>query len=81
MSCFCPLILNLQVMYPHYKFFQMVPIVIGALVYVPKCLEMYIHQLGFKSVKSTFSIAFCFFTSFLLSFVDEVFCWNFLVMY
>ena len=49
MSCFCPLILNLQVMYPHYKFFQTVPIVIGALVYVPKCLEMYIHQLGFKS--------------------------------
>ena len=36
------LIRNLQIMYPHYKF-RMVPIVIGALGYVPKCLKMYIH--------------------------------------
>ena len=46
-----PLIRNLQIMYPHYKF-QMVPIVIGALGYVPKCLEMYIHQLGFNKIKT-----------------------------
>ena len=45
-----PLIRNLQIMYPHYKF-QMVPIVIGALGYVPKCLEMYIHQLGLIRLK------------------------------
>ena len=46
-----PLIRNLQIMYPHYKF-QMVPIVIGALGYVPKCLEMYIHQLGFNKIET-----------------------------
>ena len=38
-------------MYPHYKF-QMVPIVIGALGYVPKCLEMSIHQLGFNKIET-----------------------------
>ena len=46
-----PLIRNLQIMYPHYKF-QMVQIVIGALGYVPKCLEMYIHQLGFNKIET-----------------------------
>ena len=46
-----PLIRNLQIMYPHYKF-QMVPIVIGALGYVPKCLEVYIHQLGFNKTET-----------------------------
>ena len=46
-----PLIRNLQIMYPHYKF-QMVPIVIGALGYIPKCLEMYIHQLGFNKIET-----------------------------
>ena len=45
-----PLICNLQIIYRHYKF-QMVPIVIGALGYVPKCLEMYIHQLGLIRLK------------------------------
>ena len=38
-------------MYPHYKF-QMVPIVIGALGYIPKCLEMYIHQLGLNKIET-----------------------------
>ena len=38
-------------MYPHYKF-QMVTIVIGALGYVTKCLEMYIHQLGFNKTET-----------------------------
>ena len=46
-----PLISNLQIMYPHYKF-QMVPIVIGALGYVPKYLEMYIHQFGFNKIET-----------------------------
>ena len=46
-----PLIRNLQIMYPHYKF-QMVPIVIGALGYVPKCLEMCIHELGFNKIET-----------------------------
>ena len=46
-----PLICNFQIMYPHYKV-QMVPIVIGALGYVPKCLEMYIHQLGFNKIET-----------------------------
>ena len=38
-------------MYPHYKF-QMVPIVIGPLAYVPKCLEMYIHQFGLNKIET-----------------------------
>ena len=46
-----PLICNFQIMYPHYKV-QMVAIVIGALGYVPKCLEMYIHQLGFNKIET-----------------------------
>ena len=46
-----PLIRNLQMMYPHYKF-QMVPIVIGALCYVPKYLEIYINQLGFNKIET-----------------------------
>ena len=46
-----PLIRSLQIMYPQYKF-QMVPIVIGALGYIPKFLEMYIHQLGFHKIET-----------------------------
>ena len=38
-------------MYPHYKF-QMVLIVIGALGYVPECLEMYIYQLSFNKIET-----------------------------
>ena len=38
-------------MYPHYKF-QMVTVVILALGYVPKCLEMYIYQLGFNKFET-----------------------------
>ena len=38
-------------MYLYYKF-QMVPIVIRALGYVPKCLEMYIHQPGFNKLET-----------------------------
>ena len=38
-------------MYSHYKF-QMVPFVIGALGYVPKCLEMYIGELGLDKTET-----------------------------
>ena len=40
-----------KLMYPHYKF-QIVPIVIAALGCVPKCLEMYIHQLGINKIET-----------------------------
>ena len=46
-----PLLRNFQMMYPHSKF-QIVQIAIGALGYVPKCLEMCIHQLGFSKVET-----------------------------
>ena len=46
-----PLIRNLQIMHLHYKF-QLVPIVFGTLGYVPKCLELYIHQLGFNKIET-----------------------------
>ena len=45
------ILFNVQIMYPHYRF-QMVPIAVGALGYVPKCLEMYIHQLGFNKIET-----------------------------
>ena len=38
-------------MYSHYEF-QMVPFVIGALGYVPKCLEMYIGELGLDKIET-----------------------------
>ena len=38
-------------MYPHSKF-QIVQIALGTLAYVPKCLEIYIHQLGFSKVET-----------------------------
>lgn len=45
------ILFNVQIMYPHYRF-QMVPIAIGALGYVPKCLEIYIHQFGFSKFET-----------------------------
>ena len=38
-------------MCPHYKF-QLVPIVTGTLGYVLKCLELYMHQLGFNKIET-----------------------------
>ena len=38
-------------MYPHSKF-QIVQIAIGTLGYVPKCLEIYIHQFGFSKFET-----------------------------
>ena len=43
---YAPLIRNMQIMYPEYRF-NMVPIIIGALGYVPKCLQEYMELLGF----------------------------------
>jgi hypothetical protein len=47
LNTYGPLIRNLQIMYPTYKF-QMVPIIVGALGYVAKSLRMYMKQLGFN---------------------------------
>ena len=46
-----PLIRNLHIMFQHFKF-QMVPIVIGALGCILKCLEMCIHQGGFNKIET-----------------------------
>ena len=46
-----PLLRNLQMMYREYKF-EMVPIIVGALGYVPTCLKSYIQQLGFDEKES-----------------------------
>ena len=51
LSNYGPLIRNLQIFYPQYKF-QMLPIVTGAMGYVPKWLEMDTHQLGFNKVET-----------------------------
>ena len=36
----------MQILYPDYKF-NMIPIIVGALGYIPKCLKGYICDLGF----------------------------------
>ena len=50
MNIYCPLLRNLQILYPEYKF-DMIPIVVGALGYVPKCLTQYLCQLGINIIK------------------------------
>ena len=40
------LIRNMQILYPDYKF-NMIPIIVNALGYIPKCLKRYICDLGF----------------------------------
>ena len=47
LNIYGPLVRNMQIMYPEYKF-QMVPIIVGALGYVPKSLKEYIEELGFS---------------------------------
>ena len=42
-----PLVRNLQIMYPEYKF-EMLPIITGAMGYVPKCLLNNIRKLSFN---------------------------------
>ena len=50
-----PLIRNLQISYPRYRF-EMIPIVIGALGYVAKSLVSYVKQLGFENKDAIFVI-------------------------
>ena len=40
----------MQIMYSDYKF-VVVPIIIGVLGYVPKCLSKYLFQLGFDNLE------------------------------
>ena len=42
------LIRNLRIMYPQYKF-NMIPIIVGALGYIPKCLTSYLQDLDITS--------------------------------
>ena len=50
MNSYGPLLRNLQILYPEYKF-EMIPIVVGALGYVLNCLTQYLSQLGFNNIK------------------------------
>ena len=43
---------NLQIMHPQYKF-NMIPIIVGALGYIPKCLTSYLQDLGFDKNELT----------------------------
>ena len=51
MNIYGPLIRNMQMMYPKYKF-KMIPVVIGALGYVSKHLQDHLEKLGFTNVES-----------------------------
>ena len=42
-------------MYPQYKF-NMIPIIVGALGYIPKCLTSYLQDLGFDGNEATVHI-------------------------
>ena len=44
---YATLVRNLQIMYPGYKF-EIVPIVVGAMGYIPKCLVTYLKMVGFE---------------------------------
>ena len=50
-----PLIRNLQISYPQYRF-EMIPIIIGALGYVAKSLMTYVKQLGFEEKNAIYVI-------------------------
>ena len=50
-----PLIRNMQIMYPNYKF-EMIPVVIGCLGYVQNDLKMYTKQLGFDDKEIPFLV-------------------------
>ena len=49
------LVCNLQIMYPQCKF-NMIPIIVGALGYILKCLTSYLQDLGFDKNESTVHI-------------------------
>ena len=50
MNTYGPLFKNLQILYPEYKF-EMIPIIVGAIGYAPKCLTQYLSQLGFNNIE------------------------------
>ena len=47
LEVYAPLVRNLQIMCPGYKF-EIAPIVVGAMGYVPKCLVTYLKMVGFE---------------------------------
>ena len=47
---YAPLVRNMQIIYSDCKFVA-VPIIIGALGYVPKCLSKYLFMLGFDNLE------------------------------
>ena len=47
---YAPLVRNMEIMHNDYKF-VVVPIIIAALGYVPKCLSKYLFQLGFNNLE------------------------------
>ena len=49
------LIRNLQIMYPQYEF-NMIPIIVGALDYIARCLTSYLEDRGFDKNESTVNI-------------------------
>ena len=46
LEVYAPLVRNLQIMYPGYKF-EIAPIAVGAMGCVPKCLVTYLKVVGF----------------------------------
>ena len=50
-----PLIRNLQISYPQYRF-EMIPVIIGALGYVAESLMTYVKQLGFEEKDAIYVI-------------------------
>ena len=50
-----PLVRNMQIIYPNYKF-EMIPIIVGCLGYVQKDLKIYMKQLGFDNKEIPFLI-------------------------
>ena len=50
MNTYGPLLRNLHIFYPEYKF-EMIPVVVGALGYLPKCLTQYLCQLDFTTIE------------------------------
>ena len=47
LEVYAPLVRNLQILHPRYKF-EIAPIVVGAMGYVPKCLVTYLKMVGFE---------------------------------
>ena len=47
LEVYAPLLRNLQIMHPRYKF-EIAAILVGAMGYVPKCLVTYLKMVGFE---------------------------------